>query len=84
MWANYVKGVVAGCLKVGLGPGGFNALIDSTVPIGVGLSSRTSLEVAVATLIEAIVGRSIGMVDKALLCQRAECEFISVPCGIMD
>jgi galactokinase len=42
------------------------------------------LEVATATLIEAVTGRGLDPVDKALLCQQAEHDFAGVPCGIMD
>jgi galactokinase len=83
-WANYVKGAIAGCMEFGLSPGGFDALIHSTVPVGGGLSSSASIEVATATLIEALTGKSIDPVQKALLCQKAEHDFAGMPCGIMD
>lgn len=83
-WANYVKGVVVGCLAAGLDPEGFDALVDSTVPTGGGLSSSAALEVATATLIEAMTGRKLDPVRKALLCQTAEHEYALMPCGIMD
>lgn len=83
-WSNYIRGVVRGCLDHSLDPGGFDAVLDSNVPAGGGLSSSASIEVATATLIEALAGRSIDPVEKALLCQKAEHEFAGVPCGIMD
>jgi galactokinase len=83
-WANYPAGVVAGFLARGLNPGGFDALIHSTVPLGGGLSSSAALEVAVATLLEVITGRKLDPVEKALLCQKAEHDYAGMPCGIMD
>jgi galactokinase len=83
-WSNYVAGVVAGCHARGMKPGGFRAVIESNVPLGGGLSSSASLEVAVATLIEAMTGTELAPVEKALLCQKAEHEYAGVPCGIMD
>jgi galactokinase len=83
-WANYVRGVVAGCIQRGVTIPGFDAAISSNVPIGGGLSSSAALEVAVATLLEAMVGQTIDPTAKALLCQMAEHEFAGVPCGIMD
>ncbi len=83
-WSNYVRGVIAGFQKLKLRVKGFNAVIDSNVPLGSGLSSSAALEVATATLLEAMTGLSLGPVNKALLCQRAEHEFAGVPCGIMD
>ena len=45
---------------------------------------RAALEVATATLLEAMTGKKIDPVEKALLCQEAEHKFAGVPCGIMD
>jgi galactokinase len=83
-WSNYVAGVIALCAERGMRPPGFHAVIDSAVPFGGGLSSSASLEVATATLLEAMTGTTLNPVDKALLCQKAEHEFAGVPCGIMD
>lgn len=83
-WTSYLRGVLAGCLERGMNPGALNLLVDSTVPLGGGLSSSAALEVATATLVEAITGRTVEPVEKARLCQRAEHEFAGVPCGIMD
>lgn len=83
-WANYARGVLAGFQQLGVKLPGFQALMDSNVPLGSGLSSSAALEVATATLLEAITGHRLDPVDKALLCQKAEHEFAGVPCGIMD
>ncbi|XP_063824709.1 galactokinase-like [Ostrinia nubilalis] len=80
-WANYVKGVVANF------PGrvrGFDAVIVSDLPMGSGLSSSASLEVAVFTILEELEGKKVDPVQKAKLCQKAEHEFPGMPCGIMD
>jgi galactokinase len=83
-WSNYVAGVLAGCVARNMRPGGFRAIIGSDVPVGGGLSSSAALEVATATLVEAITGTTLEPTAKALLCQQAEHEFAGVPCGIMD
>jgi galactokinase len=83
-WYNYPLGVIAGFVARGLNPGGFDALIHSTVPLGGGLSSSAALEVSTATLIESITGNKLDPVEKALLCQKAEHEYAGMPCGIMD
>jgi len=83
-WSNYPVGVIAGFLARGAQPAGFDALIHSTVPLGSGLSSSAALEVSTATVLEAITGRKLEPVDKALLCQKAEHDYAGMPCGIMD
>jgi galactokinase len=83
-WANYVRGVLAGCLAAGMHPGPFEAVVHADLPQGGGLSSSAALEVAVATLVEAITGGRFDPLAKALLCQKAEHDFAGVPCGIMD
>ena len=75
-WARYVAGVVAE-----LRPStGFVGTVGSTLPIGAGLSSSASLEVAVALAI----GFHGTPLELAQLCQRAEQRASGVPCGIMD
>jgi galactokinase len=49
-WSRYVAGVIVGFLDRGAMIPSFDAVVDSTVPLGGGLSSSASLEVATATL----------------------------------
>ena len=86
-WFDYVQGTVTACMNckdAEINPQPFVALIHSNVPLGGGLSSSASLEVATATLLEAMTGTKIDPVKKAYLCQWAEHEFAKMPCGIMD
>lgn len=83
-WSNYVRGVVAGFQKLGRPVPGFHAVIESNLPYGGGLASSAALEVAVATMLEAMRGQALPPLYKALLCQQAEHDFAGVPCGIMD
>ena len=83
-WTSYVWGVLDLCQKRQLATGPIDILVHSTVPVGGGLSSSAALEVATATLVEAITQRKLDPVEKALLCQKAEHEYAGVPCGIMD
>ncbi len=83
-WANYVKGVFAGFANKGQAAPGLNMMIDSTVPLGGGLSSSAALEVATATLLEEATGHRLENAEKALLAQKAEHDYAGMPCGIMD
>ncbi|MFH0803066.1 MAG: galactokinase [bacterium] len=81
-WTNYVRGVLQQMLSLGARP--FNAVISGNVPLGSGLSSSAALEVATAFALNRVFGLSIPPVELALLCQRAENQFVGVQCGIMD
>ncbi|MDR3181589.1 MAG: galactokinase [Planctomycetaceae bacterium] len=83
-WSDYVQGTLQNCVENGAKLQPFNAVINSNVPLGGGLSSSASLEVATATLAEVIAGHRFDPVQKALLCQKAEHEYAKMPCGIMD
>jgi galactokinase len=83
-WSNYIRGVLAGLLARGVTLPGFDAVATENLPAGGGLSSSAALEVATATLAEALTGAALDPVEKALLCQEAEHTYAGVPCGIMD
>jgi galactokinase len=83
-WSNYLRGVIHGFQQRGISIPGFDAFIVSSLPGGAGLSSSAALECAVATLLEGLTGTTLGTREKALLAQKAEHDFASVPCGIMD
>jgi len=75
-WGRYVAGVAA---ELGTSTG-FSGTVDSTVPLGSGLSSSAALEVATALAL----GMTGTPLEVALACQRAEHAATGVPCGIMD
>ena len=77
-WAEYAAGVIAGYQTLGFAIQGFDAAITTDLPAGGGLSSSAALEMAVATVVETLCGRSLPTSDKALLCQRAEHTFAGV------
>ena len=75
-WARYVAGVVAELRPAA----GFSGTVETTLPVGAGLSSSAALEVAVALAL----GFDGSPLELAQLCQRAEQRASGVPCGIMD
>jgi len=83
-WTNYVRGVASILQEEGFGLRGMDALVAGTVPLSSGLSSSAAFEVAASLAFEAAGDFSLSPVRRALLCQRAEREFVGVQCGIMD
>ena len=86
-WHDYAVGVVAAMRGRGVGVRGANLLIRGTVPIGAGLSSSASLEVAVAMALLSNTEEdspALGPLEVAELCRQAENEFVGTRCGIMD
>jgi galactokinase len=83
-WSDYVCGVLRAleARSVSVPPAGL--LIDSDLPLGSGLSSSASLEVATAGALLEIAARELPKEEVALLCHRAENEFVGARCGIMD
>ncbi|HJY08563.1 MAG TPA: galactokinase family protein, partial [Bryobacteraceae bacterium] len=81
-WGDYVAGVAQQLARAGYAVAPCDLYIRSEVPEGAGLSSSASLEVATAL---ALLGqRSMDKLERAKLCQRAESQFVGMPCGIMD
>jgi galactokinase len=81
-WLDYVQGITAVARPRPLG--GFEARIDSDVPLGSGLSSSAALEVSLLRAIREAFGWELDDVRLALLGQRAEVEFVGAPVGVMD
>ncbi len=84
VWADYVQGVTKLLAAGGHTLGGFEARIDSTVPIGSGLSSSAALEVAVTRALREAFSLEIDDLSIAKLGQRVENEFVGARVGIMD
>ena len=83
-WSNYVRAVAYILQQEGHPLCGMDAAIAGNVPIGSGLSSSAAIEVATAVAWRDLCGLHIAPVHLALLCQRAENEFVGMKCGIMD
>ena len=83
-WSDYVRGVAAVLRNEGHPLRGANLLIDGRVPVGSGLSSSASVEVATALALTTLGGVTIPLLEVARLCQRAENNYAGARCGIMD
>lgn len=83
-WPRYISGVASVLESVGVRIGGADFVVQSTLPIGAGLSSSAALEVAVAIALLQLSGTSLVAAEIARLCRRAENEQVGVPSGILD
>jgi galactokinase len=83
-WSDFVRGVAAVLQNAGYTLAGANLGIYGEVPLGAGLSSSASLEVATALALGAVSGIDVPRLDLVKLCQKAEHEFVGTRCGIMD
>lgn len=83
MWADYVQGMTVVLADYGLTTG-FNAWIDSDVPVGSGLSSSAALEIALGRAIREAFALRLSDVELARAARRAENDFVGAPVGIMD
>ena len=80
VWSRYILGVLwALGVKVGV-----EILVDSEVPSGAGLSSSAALECSVAIALNHHLELGRSLTELARITQRAENEYVGVPCGIMD
>jgi galactokinase len=83
-WADYVMGCTAMLREAGHTIGGSDLAISSDVPLGAGLSSSASLEIAVLRALRDAYGLAIDDVQLALIGQRTEVQFVGAPVGAMD
>nr|WP_267885295.1 galactokinase [Streptomyces sp. NRRL F-5126] len=83
-WAAYPAGVVWALREAGHAVTGADIHVTSTVPTGAGLSSSAALEVATAKALNDLFGLGLPEAELAVIAQRAENDFVGVPCGIMD
>jgi galactokinase len=85
LWMNYPMGVAHFLQEdEGIRLRGMDGVLWGDVPIGSGLSSSAATEVASAVTFQALNGFEMDPVRLALLCQKAENQFVGMNCGIMD
>ena len=83
--ASLVRGISARMVELGFATGGFDAVIDSGVPKGSGLSSSASFEVLIGAIFSHLFnGGKLDAVLNAQIGQYAENVFFGKPCGLMD
>jgi galactokinase len=83
-WIDYAAGVAQVLQGQGIELRGVDAVVDSNIPVGAGLSSSAALELAAAWTLSATVPPPMPAMALARAAQRAENEYVGVQCGLMD
>ncbi|MGB2965283.1 MAG: galactokinase [Anaerolineales bacterium] len=83
-WEEYIKGVAWALQGAGYTLSGWEGVFSGDVPIGAGLSSSAALELALARSFSLTSGFGWDPAKMALLCQKAENQWVGVSSGIMD
>ena len=83
-WIEYLKGVANSLQKNGYKLKGFRAVVVGDVPIGAGLSSSASFELAISKCFSLSSNFEWDSSKMALISQQAENNWVGVNCGIMD
>jgi galactokinase len=83
-WTDYAKGLTALLAAAHARMDGFDARIESRVPVGGGLSSSAALAIALGRALREMFDLDMDDVALALAARRAENDFVGAPVGIMD
>ncbi len=83
-WNKYVLGVIWALGLDGLEGHGLNIFVDGKVPVGAGLSSSAALECSTAVALNHLFNLGKSLEDLARATQKAENDYVGMPCGIMD
>ena len=83
-WGRYVAGMVRFLAENGVPCLGFDAKLETSIPVGASLSSSAALEVAIGFAVCGLAGIEPDPVKIARLGQRVENEIVGIQTGIMD
>ena len=83
-WSDYPMAVVWALTRKGITIPGFTMELSGDVPLGAGLSSSASVEVATAMALLDHAGLTLSPAEIATTCRDAENLFVGGACGIMD
>lgn len=83
-WSDYPVGVLWVLAQEGVALSGFSMTLSGDVPLGAGLSSSASVQVATALALLQHAGMELPLEQLAHVCRRAENEYVGAKTGIMD
>jgi galactokinase len=83
-WSDYPAGVLWSLGEEGVAVPGFSMSLAGDVPLGAGLSSSASIEVATAMALLGQARKELPLEKVATLCRRAENQYVGAKSGIMD
>jgi galactokinase len=83
-WLDYVQGVTATLARHGVDVPGCDVRIESSIPLGAGVSSSAALDVSLLRALRTLLTLDFDDVMLARLAQEVETEFVGAPVGIMD
>ena len=83
-WTDYLQGITWALAEQGFHVDGFDMFVTSDIPIGKGLSSSASLQIALGRALRRSFSLNLNDVQLALIAHHAETAFVGAPVGIMD
>jgi galactokinase len=83
-WLDYVQGVTWSLARESIDVPGLEIRVDSTVPLGAGVSSSAALEIGLLRALRNLLRFEFDDITLAHIAQRAETDFVGAPVGIMD
>jgi galactokinase len=83
-WRDYARGVLVEFAQLGIALCGARIDVSATLPLGAGLSSSASFEIAIALAMLAGAKATMDRTELAQLAQRSEHEHVGIRSGIMD
>ena len=83
-WLDYVQGVTVVLARHRVMVPGFDVRIESSVPLGAGVSSSAALEISVLRALRDLLEFDADDVDLARMAHAVETDFVGAPVGVMD
>jgi len=84
LWANYPIGIINELIRDGKEMCGLDFLFYGNIPIGSGLSSSASIEIATAYALNSFFNLGYQQLELVKMAKRVENDFIGLNSGIMD